>query len=106
MTFTWREHSEAHEELRAAVHWYENKRDGWGDRLVDAVETAIKSILDPSISWGFYRLRRRTPQIYTRSVAGFPLDIIFLLADGEIYVVAYAHEKRRPGYWMQRLNER
>lgn len=105
MTFTWREHTEALDEYRAAAKWYENKRPSWGEVFMDAVDAAIESILDPSIKWGFYGDRARTPQIYSRSIAGFPFDIIYLLIDDEVYIVAYAHEKRRPGYWLRRPND-
>ena len=103
MTFAWREHPEALDEYSAAAKWYETNRLGWGGVFMDAVDAAIESILDPSISWGFYRGRRHTPQIYSRSVAGFPFDIIYLRFDDEVYVVAYAHERRQPGYWEQRI---
>ena len=103
MTRTWREHEEALDEYRAAAKWYEANRAGWGDVFMDAVDAAIESILDPSISWGFSRDRHRTPQVYSRSVAGFPYDIIYLLIDGAAYIVAYAHERRRPGYWEDRV---
>ena len=104
MTLAWREHAEALDEYRAAATWYETNRSGWGDVFMDAVDAAIESILDPSISWGFYRDRRRTPQVYSRSVPGFPFDIVYLRIDGEVYVVAYAHERRRPGYWTDRVS--
>ena len=103
MTPGWRAHQEAHEELAAAVDWYEAQHAGSGDKLTDAVEYGITSILDPSTSWGFYRKRRRTPQIYSRSIVRFPMDIIYLRMNGEVYVVAFAHERRRPGYWEHRL---
>lgn len=48
---------------------------------MDAVDATIESILDPSIRWGFYRDRHRTPQVHSRSVAGFPFDIIYILID-------------------------
>lgn len=83
--------------------WYETNRRGWGDVFMDAVDAAIESIIDPSISWGFYRQRRRTPQVYSRSVAGFPFDVIYLQIDDEVYIVAYAHERRQPGYWEPRI---
>ncbi len=69
-----------------------------------AVDTAIESILDPSISWRFYRDRRRTPQVYSRSDPGFPFYIVSLRIDDDVYVVAYAHERRRPGYWEDRVS--
>lgn len=101
--FTWREHAEALEEFRATAKRYEADRAGLGDVFMDAVDAAIESILDPSISWGFYQNRRRTPQVYSRSVPGFPFDIVYLVSDEQVLIVAYAHERRRPGYWERRL---
>lgn len=105
MTLAWREHPEALEEYRAAANWYEDKREGLGEAFTQAVDTAVESVLDPAIKWGRYQGRQTSPQIYTRSVAGFPFKVIYLELDEEILVVAYAHEKRRPGYWMHRVDE-
>lgn len=44
---------------------------------MDAVDTAVQNILDPTIQWGFYGGRKTTPQIYARSVAGFPFKVIY-----------------------------
>jgi len=101
--FSWREHDEALDEYRHAARWYEDKREGWGDVFMDAVDAAVDSILDPAIGWGLYQSRKSDPQTYARSVAGFPCTIVYLKRDDEVYIVAYAHEKRRPGYWMPRL---
>jgi len=103
VTLNWREHDEALDEYHRAAQWYEDKREGWGEVFMDAVDAAVDSVLDPSIRWGFYRSRKSAPQIYSRSVAGFPYNIIYLEIDDEVYIVAYAHEKRRPGYWAPRL---
>ncbi len=104
MTPGWREHPEALEEYRAASNWYEAQRPGLGEVFMDAVDAAIESILDPSMRWGFYGDRRHSPQVYSRSVGGFPFDIVYLVIDDEVVVVAYAHERRRPAYWAQRLD--
>jgi toxin ParE1/3/4 len=103
LTYSWREHADAVDEYRAAAHWYESRRPGLGEMFMDAVDAAIESILDPSITWGFYRDRKRTPQVYSRSVAGFPFDIVYVVLEGEVVIVAYAHERRRPRYWSRRL---
>lgn len=103
MTRVWREHQDALDEYRAAAHRYDSKRSGLGDVFMDAVDAAIASILDPTITWGVYRGRRSTPQVYARSVAGFPFKVVFLMDDDEVVVVAYAHERRRPGYWDDRV---
>lgn len=103
MTYAWREHTEALDEYRAAAKWYETKRAGWGDVFMDAVDATIESLVDPSISRGFHRGRRHRPQLYSRSIAGFPFAIIYLVLDSEVYIVAYAHERRRPDYWEHRI---
>jgi hypothetical protein len=100
----WREHAEAFDEYRAAASWYDDRSEGLGVAFMDAVDAAVESILDPSIKWGFYRGRKRSPQVYSRSVAGFPFDVIYVDLSEEIVVIAYAHEKRRPGYWTRRLD--
>lgn len=70
---------------------------------MDSVDSAVYSVRDSSVSWGFYLDREQTPQVYARNVAGFPFNIIYLLTDRDVVVLAYAHEKRRPGYWTTRL---
>ena len=105
MTRVWREHPDAVDEYRAAAKWYEDKRSGLGDVFMDAVDLAIESILDPAITWGLYRDRERTPQIHSRSVAGFPFDVVYFLLDGDVLILAYAHERRRPGYWIDRVDD-
>lgn len=70
---------------------------------MDAVDAAIESILDPSIRGGFSRNRRRAPQVYSRSIAGFPFDVISLQIDDEVSIIADGHERRLPGYWEHRV---
>lgn len=105
MSPQWREHSAALAEYQAAAQWYETRRPGWGDVFMDAVDAAIDSICDSSIEWGFYRGRRSTPQLYSRSVRGFPFRIIYVRVDDVVFVLAYAHERRRPDYWKPRTTE-
>lgn len=105
MTLAWLEHTEALEEYSSAARWYGSQRPNLGDVFMDAADAAIESILDPTISWGFYRNRRTQPQIYSRRIAGFPLEIVYLRVEDQIFFVAYAHERRLPGYWEHRLSE-
>lgn len=104
MTRGWSDHPEAREELHVAARYYESRESGLGDRFTDAAEAAVESILDPSIGWGFYRGRRSKPQIYSRSITGFPIDLVYVVLDERVFVLAYAHERRRPDYWRHRLS--
>ena len=105
MTFTWLEHSEAHEELWEAALGYAGISEELGERFLHAIELALESVLDPAFRWGFYRDRVSQPQIYARSVAGFPFQVVYVLRGNEVLVLAYAHERRRPAYWAHRLRE-
>lgn len=105
MSYRWRDHAAAREELREAASFLEDEREGWGDRFIDAVEAALHSIVDSPSSWGLHRGRRYDPPVHTRSVKGFRYDIKYVVIDDEVIVIAYAHERRRPGYWAQRLRD-
>lgn len=105
MSLSWREHHEAHRELRVATIRYENIGDALGDRFLEAIEAAIESVLDPAFRWGYYRDRVSDPQVYSRRVSGFPFNIIYVLLDEEVVVIAYAHERRQPEYWKGRLED-
>ena len=47
--------------------------------------------------------RLRQPAIRTWHLGKFPDNLIYVVRTGEIFVLAYAHEARRPGYWSHRL---
>ncbi|MDO5672756.1 MAG: hypothetical protein Q4G30_07890 [Actinomycetaceae bacterium] len=103
MSRQWQEHEDAHKELRAAIFWYEEQRIGWGNKFADATEAAIESILEAEFCWGLYLDTRSDPQFYSRSIKGFPFYVVYMVLNDEVFVLAYAHERRRPGYWLDRL---
>lgn len=86
-------------ELTEAVRWYESRRPGWGDRLLTAVTGAMALIEShPEIG----PLRRGHPAARQLKVRGFPYLVAYRIRPEDIYVVAVAHAKRRPGYWRHR----
>jgi hypothetical protein len=101
----WREHPAARAEYLDALSWYEQQQSGLGERVAHELDDGVDFIRAwpesaPHQSW-----RQRTPVIRRKNVAVFPYGIIYFLRDGEVIVVAYAHEKRPPGYWRQRLQD-
>ena len=42
----------------------------------------------------------------TKSVLGFPYRVVYYEDADELFVVAVAHDKRRPGYWSHRFAKR
>jgi plasmid stabilization system protein ParE len=91
-------HQAAEVEFAAAVRWCEAEPSGRGLRLDALVEKAERQIqLHPASGRRYIRGARRL--VLTR----FPYSLIYLIQADRCYVVAFAHAKRRPGYWKDRL---
>ena len=43
--------------------------------------------------------------IRTWHLGKFPYQPVYAVLDEEVYVLAYAHQARQPGYWSRRLND-
>jgi len=86
-------------ELAEAVRWYEMRRSGLGDDFYAAVVRTIELIrTHPDI--GTLRAERLPHRRVL--VAGFPYQIVYRVRDNDIYVIAVAHTRRRPGFWLGR----
>jgi len=100
MPLTQRVLCEANAELRAAAAWYDDPDVGL--RLLAAVKEARTLIGEMPDAWPVIR-RRRDLVIRRKGVSGFPYGVLYYKTDVEVVIVAYAHTKRRPGYWKDRV---
>jgi hypothetical protein len=91
-------HDAADAELLEAISFYDAKVDGLGKRFLAEVMSATKYI-------------ERYPEIAPVKEEGvrakvllrFPYSLMYVIADGELFVLAIAHHSRRPAYWADRL---
>jgi len=105
VTLDWHEHPEARAEFLDAHERYLAIDGGTlGDEFADVVEAAAELILEWPEAPPPYRSSRRAPMIRAWHLGKFPYQLVYTVRDGEILVVAYAHESRRPGYWAHRLS--
>ena len=90
------------DDLEDAVLWYETKRDGLGLRFRSAVIKAEQRLAqNPGL--GAPVVGRSVPRGVRRlRLKRFPYSL-FYVDDGEVVVVAVAHDRRRPGYWKDRV---
>jgi toxin ParE1/3/4 len=94
-------HPEAQEEFQEAESYYESQQAGLGDELAEEVTTTILRIQKmPHIGSNQYGGLARS-----RLVDRFDNKLIFVEKLSEIYLLAVHHNRRRPGYWLRRLNE-
>lgn len=91
-------HAEAEAEVRVSVAYYEVRRAGLGREFRQEFEATLDRI-------------RRMPQAFTavddqgtrkHRFQRFPYTVYYVELDDSIWIVAVAHQKRRPGYWSGR----
>lgn len=83
--------------MENAADDYDSADPGLGDEFLAAVEHAVGYITDEPHRW------QRIDETHHRFVLRrFPFNIYYRFDDNEIYVVAVAHQKRRPMYWARR----
>ena len=90
---------EAEAELVDAATWYERQRAGLGARLVAAVDEALQKIAERPDAFARWRDDRHYRLCVLRP---FPYVIFFVEESVTVRVVAIAHGRRRPGYWLAR----
>ncbi|MCO5168865.1 MAG: hypothetical protein M9894_21205 [Planctomycetes bacterium] len=92
------------EEIRSSARWYDEQRAGLGAEFREAVERLLEEIA-------------RAPESYAPSSVGagdlvfrqaflrrFPYKIVSLEREREVLILACAHTRRRPGYWLGRFS--
>ena len=105
MTLAQREHPEAVAEFDAAVRWYEDQAPGIGLTLIDRAQQARLDIADwPNAAPPFTTADDGTV-IRSKAVRGYPYRVVYAVEPDVILILAYAHERREPGYWLHRLND-
>jgi plasmid stabilization system protein ParE len=92
-------HPQASEELIDSAQFFEGASSGLGDRFLDVLHELMERIkIYPSYGASISAKRTRVAR-----VSGFPYDVIYRDEPSRIYVVAIAHQSRRPGYWTGRI---
>jgi plasmid stabilization system protein ParE len=90
---------EAEEELREALAWYEDQREGLGLEFLGAVEGAMGRAASTPLRWPVWDLDERYRRIVLQR---FPYLLFYELRLDCIEFVAVAHVRREPGYWLDR----
>ena len=99
MTLRVRSAGPASEELEAAIRWYETQRRGLGADFYAAVVDCLELIkAHPEAGTAAFP----DPKDRRMLVARFPYQIVYRRRSDEVLIIAFAHLKRRPGFWKHR----
>ena len=95
--------SEAEQDALEAATWYEIQQPGLGTRFHEALGNRMDDIAENPLRFARLETVRTSVNVRRAQLARFPYRVIFKLAPSEIVIIAVVHAKRRPGYWMSRL---
>ncbi|NTW82078.1 MAG: type II toxin-antitoxin system RelE/ParE family toxin [Chlorobiaceae bacterium] len=91
---------QAYEELIDAIAYYEEQQLGLGLKMKDEVDHHVRWILNnhaiPRLRIGGYR---------RVNLKVFPYYIAYLVYRETLWILAIAHNHRKPVYWIKRKNE-
>lgn len=93
-------HPTARAELIEARNWYYERSPLTSFAFAHAVDRAVSSV---TVAPNTYPLADHG----TRKLVlqRFPFNIYYRVGATEILIVAVAHQRRRPGYWLSRLTK-
>jgi toxin ParE1/3/4 len=94
---------EVPDELAEAVLWYESRRPGLGKELLDEIGLMLPLVGGRPQSFPRLQHVDSTLEIRRALLARFPYAVVFLVRDDEVRILAVAHAKREPGYWLSRV---
>ena len=93
---------EADAEMAEAGRWYEAHRAGLGIEFLAAVDNAVARIAEtPRVGSPVPGVSDQA--IRRRPVRRFPYHVVYIELSDWLQILAIAHDRRRPGYWVGRL---
>lgn len=92
-------HPNAEAEFLESVGFYESKVKGLGSAFIDEFELVANLVCESPKQ----RNIERDPDIRRAALHRFPFSIVYRQKLSVIQVLAVAHDRRRPQYWLRRL---
>ena len=89
--------SQASEELEACVSYYNSQQSNLGTEFLAEFQKAAERIRNlPNAA------RKVGEDVRSKPIHRFPFYVLYRSSENEITIVAVAHRRRRPKYWLGR----
>lgn len=98
----YRFHPAAEAEHLGQIAFYESRRKGLGARYREHFLRVIQNVCERPAQYPI----EHAPDIRRVRLRLFPLMLIYRERGGMIQVLAVAHHRRRPVYWLTRVDEK
>ena len=90
----------AETEYLEAVQFYEEQRAGLGAALIAEFDHVVDLAIERPDLWKLIH----SSGIRRIGLTRFPYAVFYrILPNGELQITAFAHHRRRPGYWLKRI---
>ncbi len=91
----------AERELFYGAEWYRARSVSAAQNFQIEIESKIKLILEAPERWPIFEAGSRRIVLNK-----FPYSIVYRIAGGVIHVLAVMHNRRKPGYWIERTKSK
>ena len=93
----------ARREIRSAFAWHERQRPGAGHRFLAELSGKLLLIEGQPRLFSQVTLPGLPNEVRRAVLQKFPYSVVYEVKGGDVFVLAIAHAKRRPNYWLNRL---
>ena len=87
----------AKRELDDACHYYNRELEGLGNRFREDIRQSVKRIAQHPQAWSIERGEIRKYVLHR-----FPYKILYSIETNHLFIIAVAHQHRRPDYWVEK----
>jgi len=95
-------HPSAERELLHGAKWYEERQTGLGEQFIEEYQAGILRILAAPAAYARIETARTRREIRRCPLNRFPYYLAYETRTDSILILAVAHAKRRPNYWIRR----
>ena len=92
-------HPEAQAEHLETIVYYETQRPGLGASYLAEFESILELVCEAPTRYPI----ELNPDIRRVILRRFPFTVLFRESQGTVQVLAVAHHRRRPSYWLNRF---
>lgn len=83
-------------ELDDATTYYELEYSGLGSNFRAEIKKSIERIVEHPLAWSIERGEVRRALLHR-----FPYKILYSIEKDHMFIIAIAHQHRKPDYWIQ-----
>jgi plasmid stabilization system protein ParE len=90
-------HPEARRELLEAIDYYNGIEPGLGASFLTEIESAVSLVEEFPALW--VEIGNGIRRCLVRR---FPYAVLYSVETGRVFILAFMHTRRKPGYWFSR----